>query len=146
MEDNAGGIGCFVILVAGVAMIWLFWPVWPFESSDKITSYSAHCSVSYDKSGRCAGTEFFGNPQEYRVDIIRSEVISLWPTMKQLGPTKFTNCVIHDTENWECRYSDGIGHVRMVDGREIDKDASNWRYASEWEYRWDQIKNFADKF
>ena len=143
MNNDLAYVGCLFWLAALAILagsIWLFWPVWPFEGDDRISSYPAFCSTSYVRD-RCSVGEQPGTPTEYRIDKANKEVSAR--VYGSEGFFKYVNCEIHDKGNWNCRYPTGSVAIEMVGGKRT-RIVFNIRYVSEWEFRWLQVMSLFD--
>ena len=135
MKNEGWPAAWLLIPTTLIGLVWLFWPVWPFESSDKITSYPVVCSGSYE-SGECIGDEAFLGLMHYRIDTLNNEVIEFDGMLRN----RLEDCVIYDKENWKCQHP--FGYAVIIEGGEQTSNRENFRFVSEWEYRWHQVKSF----
>jgi hypothetical protein len=132
--------------IFGIALIFLFLSCDFASSNNETTVYPLRCKEvmegeTYTDEYKCKEGWIPLNKTIYRLFSERQEVV-YWIPGISTEPTKYTNCVIADNDNWKCTYSDGSGSIGYMDGEYFEKPewkgtihVSKWRYYY-WHFYW----------
>jgi len=136
MDDDWGGLIGILSLIVFIGLgLWMFdtKAIW----SDEAISYTFQCTI-IDDSGECLGFKYTLPETSYKVHENRNEVtyLNVFEGVKVLK-----NCIIHDRENWVCRFADDSGEVKFSDGIG-GLVTDSWKHVSKFDYRIQQIKSF----
>ncbi len=132
-------LSAFVVVAFSIAA--LNWIIPRLGPNDYITTYFRHCIAkvktaelgSYYECKQNNGSTYVLS-RRFRVDYDRQRVFALG-----LLTSRYDNCDVADTYNWDCRYADGSGGMSMADGKFAnDPFDALTEQVSWWQYQIDQ--------
>ena len=83
--------------------------------TNEITKYPALCNKK-NNNNKCTSYTSL-NRTTYQVDVQSQQVGSYMPDLEDEITDQYTNCTVHDTQNWSCNYEDGSGVFGFFDGQ-----------------------------